>query len=286
MTRGSREPEPGTVWTAGQVARHLRIAESTLRTWHRRYGVGPHNPQPGRYRRYTPEDVGRLRHMRDLITSGMLPSDAAKTVEAMAYDSGSPGEDLTQVVAAARVLDSGRCLRVIEQAIARQGVVETWDRLCRPALITIDGDQREDPDCVDTEHVLSWAVSAALHRVPRPADRADRRPVLLACTEQEQHSLPLEALSAALAERDLPVRMLGAATPPLSLNHAVTAARPLAVVLWSHRADTASPAAVRVLRNHQVRRLIAGPGWPARRPVGTEYLSSLKEALLMLTGHL
>ncbi|GAA4659752.1 MULTISPECIES: MerR family transcriptional regulator [Amycolatopsis] len=285
MTRGSREPEPGSVWTAGQVARHLRIAESTLRTWHRRYGVGPHNPQPGRYRRYSAEDVNRLRRMRDLITAGMLPSDAAKSVEAAIREGGTPGEDLARLVTSARALDSGRCLRVIEQAVARQGVVETWERLCRPALVTLDGDQRHDPDVVDTEHVLSWAVSAALHRVPRPAERADRRPVLLACTEGEYHSLALEALSAALAERELPVRMLGAATPPRSLDHAVAAARPLAVVLWSHQQETASSAAVAALRRHRVRRLIAGPGWPARRPAGTEFLGSLKEALLMLTGH-
>jgi DNA-binding transcriptional MerR regulator len=274
------------VWTAGQVARHLRIAESTLRTWHRRYGVGPHNPQPGRYRRYTADDVGRLRRMRDLINSGMLPSDAAKSVEAAARDGGSPGEDLAEVLAAARALDSARCLRITEHALHRQGVVETWDRLCRPALVAIDGDQREDPACVDTEHALSWAVSAALHRVPRAADRAGRRPVLLACTETEQHSLALEALSAALSERDLPVRMLGAATPAASLGHAVAAARPVAVVLWSQRPETASADSIRVLRRHQVRRLIAGPGWPVRRPSGTEHLGSLSEALLMLTGHL
>jgi DNA-binding transcriptional MerR regulator len=274
------------VWTAGQVARQLRIAESTLRSWHRRYDVGPHNPQPGRYRRYTAEDVTRLRRMRDLINSGMLPSDAAKSVEAAARDGGSPGEDLAQLLAAARALDSGRCVRVIEHALSRQGVLETWERLCRPGLVTIDGDQRADPTCVDTEHLLSWAVSAALHRVPRAGERTDRRPVLLACTETEQHSLALEALSAALSERDLPARMLGAATPAPSLGHAVAAARPVAVVLWSQRPETASVDAVRVLRTHQVRRLIAGPGWPARRPSGTEHLGSLSEALLMLTGHL
>lgn len=272
------------MWTAGQVARHLRIAESTLRTWHRRYGLGPHNPQPGRYRRYTAADVTRLDRMRELINAGMLPSDAARSVEAVERDGGSPGEDLAEVLAAARALDSGRCLRIIEHTLGRQGVVPTWDRLCRPALVAIDGDQRADPACVDTEHALSWAISAALHRVPRSGERHDRRPVLLACTGTEQHSLALEALSAALSERDQPVRMLGAATPAASLGHAVAAAAPVAVVLWSQRAETADPGAIRELRRYQVRRLVAGPGWPRPRPRDTEHLGSLSDALLVLTG--
>src|SRR6201992_154544 len=51
------EPPSGTAWPAGQVARSRGISESTLRTWHRRYGLSPHGAQPGRYRRYRPEDV-------------------------------------------------------------------------------------------------------------------------------------------------------------------------------------------------------------------------------------
>ncbi|NKQ52033.1 MerR family transcriptional regulator [Amycolatopsis sp. K13G38] len=278
MQRG--EPEPGTVWTAGQVARHLKIAESTLRAWHRRYGVGPDNPQPGRYRRYTADDVIRLRRMRDLIDTGMLPSEAARSIDTEARHGGSPGEDLAETLAAARALDSARCLRLVEQALRRQGVVETWERLCRPALVTIDADQRDDPDCVDTEHALSWAISAALHRVPHPVGAPV---VLLACTSTEQHCLALEALAAALAERGRPARMLGAATPTQSLARAVESSRPADVVLWSQRPDTAHLDAIRSLRHHPVRRITAGPGWPSRRPSGTEHVASLNEALTALT---
>lgn len=273
------------MWTAGQVARHLRIAESTLRTWHRRYGVGPHNPQPGRYRRYNAEDIARLKRMRDLIAQGMLPSDAAKRVEATVREGGAAGGDLPSLLASARGLDTPRCTWTVEQALGRRGVVETWERLCRPALQAADGDRHDDPGRVGVEHCLSMAITMALHRVPRSAGRADRRPVLLACTEGEQHALALEALSAALAEREMPVRMLGATTPAASVANAVRAVRPVAVMLWSHRAATADEHAVDLLREYRVRRLIAGPGWPEVRPAGTEYVSGLSEALLLLTGH-
>src|ERR1700684_2756250 len=92
-------------WTAGQVARQLGIAESTLRAWHRRYGIGPHGSQPGRYRRYSEADVVRLQRMMDLIRLGMLASDAARI--AQAGDSAAiPAErDVADLVAAARAAE-------------------------------------------------------------------------------------------------------------------------------------------------------------------------------------
>ena len=83
-------PPPGpAAWTAGQVARYLGISESTLRTWHRRYGLSPLDAEPGRYRRYQPGDVARLRRMVDLIGDGMLASEAAREVQAGNPDRGS-----------------------------------------------------------------------------------------------------------------------------------------------------------------------------------------------------
>ncbi|MGH3876036.1 MAG: MerR family transcriptional regulator [Actinophytocola sp.] len=273
-------PAGRSAWTAGQVARHLRIAESTLRSWHRRYGVGPQASRPGSYRRYTAEDVERLRHMRDLISAGMLPSEAAGTISTPVP---RPLEEaLDEVLAAARDLDNSRCLATIEHSLAARGVVEVWERLCRPAMLAIDADQRADSDCVDREHVLSWAIAAALHRVDRPA--ADGPRTLLACTEAEQHTLPLEALAAALAERRQTVRMLGAAVPTPTLVHAVAAARPDAVVLWAQSPATARPEAVRALGVFPLRRVTAGPGWPRRRLSGTERFSSLTGAVAALTA--
>jgi DNA-binding transcriptional MerR regulator len=272
-------PAGRTVWTAGQVARHLRIAESTLRSWHRRYGVGPQASRPGSYRRYTAEDVDRLQQMGDLIRSGMLPSEAAYTISPPA---GQPlDEALVDLLAAARNLDNARCLAALEQSVAARGVVEVWERLCRPALLTIDADQRSDPAVVDREHVLSWAIAAALHRVDRPA--ANGPLVLLACTDAEQHTLALEALAAALAERRRSVRMLGAAVPTPTLVHAVAAARPGAVVLWAQSAATARIEAVRALGAFPVLRVTAGPGWPRRRLSGTERVASLTAAVATLT---
>ncbi len=272
------------VYTAGQVARALGIAETTLRSWHRRYGVGPRAARPGAYRRYTADDVVRLQHMCDLIESGMLASDAARTV------SGSPDRlrlVLEQLVDAARRLDNRACHALVAETVQAFGVVTAWDRVCRPALLDVEAQQLAGADgesCVPREHVLSWGIASALHRFTPPRADEDTPAVLLACTDTELHALPLEALAAALAERQVPVRMLGAAVPTDSLLEAVRTASPGAVVLWAHQAGTANADALRRLRRFPVRRMTAGPGWPSRRRAGTEHLDSLPGALTSLAG--
>ncbi len=70
--------------------------------------------------------------------------------------------------------------------------------------------------------------------------------MLLACLPDEQHTLPLEALDAALRERGTATRMLGGAVPAEALTAAVRRTGPGAVVLWSQTrstADSPSPAA-------------------------------------------
>ncbi|HLH59798.1 MAG TPA: MerR family transcriptional regulator [Streptosporangiaceae bacterium] len=276
----------GTAWTAGQVARHLGIAESTLRTWHRRYGLGPRGAEPGRYRRYLEEDVARLRRMQDLISLGMLASEAARRVQEDEAGAVPPEQDTADLVAAARALDTDRCRIVLDNVFARRGVVDAWELVSCPALQAVDTDQRQDPDCIDVEHALSWTILAALHRIPRPPVSPDAALVLLACVENEQHTLPLAALSAALAEHRVPSRMLGAATPTQSLVRAVRETRPVNVVLWAQQDETASPQPLRALRPFPVHRIIAGPGWPGRRPPGTRHVRSLHEALAILAGPL
>lgn len=274
------------VYTAGQVARVLGVAETTLRSWHRRYDVGPHAARPGGYRRYTAADVARLERMRDLIRSGMLASDAARTT----FDHvASPGLELTRIrlVETSRRLDSRACLAVLAQAVQTYGVVAVWDEVCCPALVEVEHEWQTDSEpvtCVPREHVLSWAIAAAVHHV-LPTVPEDRRPaVLLACVEGEQHTLPLEALAAALAERHVPVRMMGAGLPTDGLVAAARALSPAVVVVWALRQDTAHGDVLRRFRRLPLRCVTAGPGWSARRRASPEHLPSLAAAVTALGG--
>jgi len=278
------EPLSGPAWTAGQVAEQLGISESTLRTWHRRYGLDPRDAEPGHYRRYRAEDVARLRRMLELINGGMLASEAARAVQAGAPASVPPAREVDDLVAAARALDSERCDFLLDTLFTRHGVVDAWELVCCPALGAVDGGHNGDPALVAVEHGLSWALLGALRRLPRPPAAPGAALVLLACTEEEQHTLPLAALAAALAEARVPYRMLGAATPPRSLEGAVREAKPDAVVLWAHRPQTATPGALRALGRYPARRLVAGPGWDARPAAGARRLTTLREAVAVLAA--
>ena len=68
--------------TVAAVARRLGVAPATLRTWDRRYGLGPSEHTAGSHRRYSGVDVARLMVMRSLTLEGVPPSEAASIARA------------------------------------------------------------------------------------------------------------------------------------------------------------------------------------------------------------
>jgi DNA-binding transcriptional MerR regulator len=92
-------PEPAL--TVAAVARRLGVAPATLRTWDRRYGLGPSEHTAGAHRRYGPADLARLGLMRRLTLQGVPPAEAAR----VARDAGP--EQLTAPAAGARALPLG-----------------------------------------------------------------------------------------------------------------------------------------------------------------------------------
>ena len=98
----------------------------------------------------------------------------------------------------------------------------------------------------------------------------------------EQHTLPLAALAAALGERGRSSRMLGGRTPALSIERAVAGARPGAVVLWSQQTQSALPGVLQTLARYPVDRIAAGPGWDPDQLAGARLVTTLPAALAAL----
>ncbi|TYB69272.1 MerR family transcriptional regulator [Nonomuraea sp. PA05] len=205
---------------------------------------------------------------------------------------------------AAFMLDSHAVSALVEQALDAHGVVWTWERLLLPVLDTICRRQDEAGAGIDAEHLLSDRIQAALHRragdVPARVDQAAPlrrvgdvpavavRPVLLACAEDEQHSLPVHALAAALAELDVRTRVLGARTPYTALAHAMRRLGPAAVFIWSQQAatgDTTPLAALPRLRP-ACQIVIGGLGWQGDPPPGVIRVSTLPDAVARITSTL
>ncbi|MEU7526299.1 MerR family transcriptional regulator [Saccharothrix sp. NPDC042600] len=350
------------LWSAGAVARMLGVSPTTLRTWDRRYGLGPSTREEGRHRRYSEEDVSRLRHMLALTGRGVAPAAAAAIAMGRTLsveDGGDPPLDDTSHTddesraggsqdggsrdggsrdggsrdggsgaggsgvrgsraggsraggsgaggSGARGSRAGGGPRVVPVErdgwapevrgfaraayrldlplmtdlagglVARHGVVVAWESVLVPFLVALGEKVSAQGSGVEVEHLATTAVLDAVRGAVLPV--SGRLPALLACAPDEQHSLPLHVLGAALAERGCASRHLGARVPAAALLDAVKLLEPRVVVLWAHASGYASLAPVPDLLERGCEVLVAGPGWTVVPP-GARRLGSLGEAV-------
>jgi hypothetical protein len=96
----------------------------------------------------------------------------------------------------------------------------------------------------------------------------------------------LEALAAALAERGVASRMLGARVPANALRDAVARTGPAAVLIWAHASATADYDQIAEAAGTLPRPAIVaacGPGWdPGSLPDGVVLLTSFRRALTVI----
>ena len=291
-------------FSVGMVARRLGVAPSTLRTWNRRYGIGAQAFSPGGHRRYADEDISRLEHMQKLILRGVSPGDAARaSLAAGSAPAGLPAvEDpatrpgpghgaggqriaLPGVSPAARglaraalALDDHLMSEIIQGALAREGVVSTWQDLLVPVLTGLGSRVEQTGGCIEAEHLLSSVMLGALCSTMPALLRRDHRAILLACAPGDLHSLPLYAL----AERGVGGRMLGADLPYDSLAAAARRTGPAAVFIWSQIALSGDPEALPHLRPRwpATQVLLGGRGWHRERvPDGICLVETLPAAV-------
>jgi DNA-binding transcriptional MerR regulator len=312
------EPTEPTLPVAA-VARRLGIAPATLRTWDRRYGLGPSGHTTGRHRRYAPADVARLELMQQALLRGATPAEAAEFALRASPDLTPPAAAAppapqgghgaaadepvgTTVRAGGRVLrlpggcrrarglgraalamDATAAQQLITDAITELGVVAVWDTIVRPVLSAVASRWEHAGECVEVEHLLHECTLAALiGATPLVTAPRNPRPVLLCCVPEERHSLPLYVLRAALAIRGIGTQLLGAALPMDALAAAVRRTAPAAVALWAHLPRYAWAAVFdHIPKTRQPVRLFAcGPGWLATDlPTRVERLDDLPTAV-------
>ena len=312
-TPGPAAPEAALGVVA--VARRLGVATGTLRTWDRRYGLGPSEHRSGTRRRYTARDLARLGVMRRLMLEGVAAGEAARVALDADLDAelaadptgrgaippdvpvrarrgggrvvplGNASPAARGLARAAMSLDGDACAAMVSAGVRRRGVVHTWGDMVVPVLAGVGDRWRSTGAGVEVEHLLSESVEAGLRAGVRPRrPPASVRPVLLAALEPEDHRLPLVALSAALAEAGLPMRLLGPRLPVRALADAVARTGPSAVFLWSQGAAAPpalpDPAGWVAVRPRPLL-LLGGPGWSDRHrwQSGASWVADLPEAV-------
>lgn len=202
-----------------------------------------------------------------------------------AIPTGRAGPAARGLARAAVRLDAPALRSILEREVAARGVVDAWEQVIMPVLLGIGERYEVTGRFIDVEHLTSRSISEVLGAVPRP-DVGHVPLILLACADEDQHTLPLEALAAALAERHIPSRLLGARVPWEALADAVARTGPSVVVIWAQLAQTADPTLLTRLLLGPHRPLMAaaaGPGWAHRKPPpGVPILGSLAEAVQII----
>jgi DNA-binding transcriptional MerR regulator len=259
--------------TVAAVARRIGVAPATLRTWDRRYGLGPSLHEAGSHRRYSPADLAKLTLMRRLISTGVSPADAAEQAKAhkgavkiaKLVDNFEHREELVDALhRAATILDKSFIETVLRKDIAEHGVIASWTEVIVPLLVIVGDEWERTGAGIEVEHMLSELLKNIMGEgVPEIKKPKNAQPVLLAAVGEEVHCLALHALAAALAERGIESFFLGARTPLEAIDAMVRRSAPPAIFLWAqlkHNGDEKFFREIPAIRPTP-RIILGGPGW-------------------------
>jgi DNA-binding transcriptional MerR regulator len=289
--------------TVAAVARRLGVAPATLRTWDRRYGLGPTEHNAGDHRRYSQDDLARLTYMRRLVIAGVTPFDAAKRAKTQTPQI-SPElieqdrvirEDLIEVLwRATQSFDDLYIETVIRKELNSSGVVMTWDQVVIP-LLALAGDEWEHSEkntnaVIAAEHFIVDIVRRLfIEQQLKLREAINDRPVLLASVSRERHTLPLSVAAAALAEKKIRCQSLGGETPAEVIAEVFRKVAPPAIFIWAQIPENVDDNFIEklpVLRPAP-RIVLAGPGWLGReipKTVMCEDLASVLEEITQSVG--
>jgi len=282
---------PEDLLSVSAVARRLGVAPATLRTWARRYGIGPSEHEAGLHRKYCPSDLAKLTVMRRLISSGVSPADAAE--QAKAHEGEVIIEEFTSlcrecdetinaIFNAAEALDSLFVETMLRNEISENGIISAWQEVFVPVLIQVGAAWEKSGKGIEVEHMLTEILKRVLREsTSEIVAPVNTRPVLLASVGEELHSLALHALAASLAERGIETHFLGARTPVEAISSMVSRFAPPAVFLWAQLPVNGDPKFVSALPavRPAPRVIIGGPGWNPDKCQNAHFVGSLALAV-------
>lgn len=222
------------------VAEMTGVQAATLRAWERRYGVPIPERTTSSYRLYSDADVAMIRRLRTLCEEGMAPAQAAQLVlsdpkltivEAPASE--AEGDASAFAVAQRRILEAVEEFDPMALDDAVRGAMfvapadVAFENVLAPALRVIGDRWRTGEFSVAQEHMASEAIVGAAKELLRLMQlRESARRVVLACTADEQHALPVYGVAFRFVAWGFHAIVLGARTPPVAIRYAREAAEP------------------------------------------------------------
>ena len=274
MSRAEQPSEAlGELLSVAAVARRIGVAPATLRTWARRYGIGPVTHEAGSHRKYCPGDLAKLTLMRRLISAGVSPADAAEqarnhegavVLQEMVSLCRECDETVDAILNAVNALDSIFVETMLRNEIAENGIISAWQDVFVPVLVEVGSEWARTGKGVEIEHMLTEILKRVLREsAAEVITPTNARPVLLASVGEEMHSLALHALAAALAEKKIESFFLGARTPLEAIDAMVRRSAPPAIFLWAQLSQNSDAKFFREIPaiRPAPRVIVGGPGW-------------------------
>jgi methanogenic corrinoid protein MtbC1 len=154
----------------------------------------------------------------------------------------------------------------LRQELYKHGVEEVWHEVIAPTLVSIGAVWRETGEGIEIEHAFSEILTRIFRECSAAsATPSNSQPVILAAVGEEQHSIPLHALEAALRERGIRTYFLGARTPIEAVAATISRLAPPAVFLWALLPENTDDYFYRDLPHVRPapRIILGGPGWNA-----------------------
>jgi len=210
------------------VSQATGLTVETLRAWERRYGiVVPRRDATGR-RVYGPEDVLRLRLLReatdrghairrlaklgDAELSGLVQEAAAPRVAA------SPSGFAGRILEAARTFRSAECEQVLTLAIALLPPAQLFAEVLQPLLREVGERWHRGEFAISQERLVSSTVRRHLGLVLESFDRAARGPdIVFATLPGERHELGLLMAAIVCSSRGFKAHYLGTDLPAVEI---------------------------------------------------------------------
>jgi DNA-binding transcriptional MerR regulator/methylmalonyl-CoA mutase cobalamin-binding subunit len=290
--------KPAQTYPLRAAARITGLSPALLRAWERRYHAVEPQRTPGGTRRYSAEDLERLRWLKAAVDAGnriskvaALDLDALKQRAEVAAD--EPDDRLAETLHAITRLDAPEVQRLISQQLSLLGPARFAREFALPLTHEIGQRWADERITVASEHLATAVLRSILGSALQPTARSLQGPrVLFATPAGEPHELGLQmAALTALGAGASPV-YLGADMPHDALVDAAarTGAHAVALSLITIAEDTAA-ADVRRIRDALPPATFVWLGGPCARrlaPIeGTEVIETLDafERRVVLLGY-
>jgi len=229
------------MFTIKAVSQATGVSIETLRAWERRYRVVVPNRDPNGRRAYAPQDVIRLRKLREATERGHAISKLARfSDEELASVLATPSSDgppqlasrsfATQMLVAAENYRPEDCDQALSMALALLPLGEVVRQVLSPVLLEVGERWHNGQFNVAQERIVTGTVRRQVGAVLDTYNRiTTTAPLVLATLSGERHELGILMVALIAASRGVRCHYLGADVPAADI--AVYARRVAATVV-------------------------------------------------------